>query len=107
MKNELLKKEYKDTFLSIKNLMIKARTEILKTVNMSLILSYWEIGRIIVEDEQNHLDRAEYGTKLLKQLSKDLTKEFGKGFSRTNLQNIRNLFLIYPKCQTLSGKLEK
>ena len=46
-----------------------------------------------------------YGKKLIADLSKRLTKEYGKGFSRSNLQNMRNFYLLYPICQTLSGKL--
>ena len=55
--------------------------------------------------EQNDKVRAAYGDKTLKQLSKTLTEEFGKGFSRSNLQNMRLLYLNYPKCQTASVKL--
>ena len=61
--------------------------------------------KVIIEDEQENSERAEYGKKLLKELSKKLTKEYGKGFSRYNLQNMRQFYLKYPICQTLSGKL--
>ena len=94
-----------DVLQNIKEIMHKARYELVQTVNTTLVKVYWKIGKTIVEDEQNHLDRAEYGTALIKELSKELTKEFGKGFSRSNLQNMRKLFLAYPKSQTLSGKL--
>ena len=57
------------------------------------------------KDEQENSERAEYGKRLLKELSKKLTKEYGKGFSRSNLQNMRQFYLKYPICQTLSGKL--
>ncbi len=66
---------------------------------------YWNIGRVIVEHEQNQNVRAEYGKEVLKQVSRTLTKEFSKGFSRSNLQNMRLLYLAYPKCQTQSVKL--
>lgn len=89
----------------IKQVMIEARNNVASTVNVELLRAYWEIGRIIVEDEQNHQDRADYGRALIKELAKELTKEFGRGFSRSNLQNMRNLYLAYPKSQTLSGKL--
>lgn len=58
-----------------------------------------------MEYEQNSNERAGYGKETIKQLSQVLSKEFGKGFSRSNLQNMRSLYLTYPKCQTLSGKL--
>jgi hypothetical protein len=70
-----------------------------------LLHAYWEIGRAIVENEQNGNVSPEYGKKLYAQLSKELTKEFGKGFSRSNLFNVRNFYLKYPIVQTLSGQL--
>ena len=94
-----------DVFNSIKTLMDKARNEVAREVNNILVQTYWEIGRIIVEDEQGHEQRAEYGKELINDLSRQLTREYGRGFSRSNLQNMRNLYLSYPICQTLSGKL--
>ena len=72
---------------------------------IELLSTYWNIGKIIVEHEQENNDRADYGKQTLKQLSKELTAEFGKGFSRSNLQNMHAFYLAYPICQTLSGKL--
>ena len=83
-----------DVFNSIKILMEKARNEVAREVNNILVQTYWEIGRIIVEDEQGHSERAEYGRELLKDLSKRLTKEFGRGFSVSNLQFMRRFFPI-------------
>ena len=85
--------------------MDKARNEVAREVNNILVQTYWEIGRIIVEDEQGHSERAEYGKELINDLSRQLTKEYGKGFSKSNLFNMRNLYLSYPIFQTLSGKL--
>ena len=96
---------HQDIFNNIKQLMDQARNRVSREVNNILIQTYWEIGRIIVEDEQGNLERAEYGKKLITDLSKRLTKEYGKGFSRANLQNMRNFYLLYPICQTLSSKL--
>lgn len=92
-------------FTEIKQVMFEARNNVASVVNVELLKAYWQIGMIIVQDEQNHQDRADYGKGLIKELSKELTKEFGRGFSRSNLQNMRNLYLDYPKSQTLSGKL--
>ena len=92
-------------YLQIKELMENARKQISVKINNILVQTYWEIGKIIIEDEQENSERAEYGKKLLKELSKKLTKEYGKGFSRSNLQNMRQFYLKYPICQTLSGKL--
>lgn len=99
------KKINKDIYSSIKALMDNARNSTAREVNNILIQTYWEIGRIIVEEEQGNSYRAEYGKQLITDLSKKLTKEYGNGFSRANLQNMRNFYLLYPICQTLSGKL--
>ena len=103
--NNNIDKVHDDVFNNIKSLMDEARKKVYRQVNNILLETYREIGRIIVEDEQDHAERAEYGKELLIDLSKRLTKEYGKGFSRSNLQNMRNLYLSYPICQTLSGKL--
>ena len=76
-------------YLQIKELMENAKKQVSVKINNILVQTYWEIGKIIVEDEQKNKERAEYGKKLLKELSKKLTKEYGKGFSRSNLQNMR------------------
>ncbi len=89
----------------IRNILDTARRNIAREVNNELIISYWKIGEIIIRYEQNDSIRAEYGEQTLKQLSKTLTAEFGKGFSRSNLQNMRSFYMNYEKCQTLSGKL--
>jgi predicted nuclease of restriction endonuclease-like (RecB) superfamily len=91
--------------LEIRKLLENARNNIAQQVNTELLTTYWNIGRIIVEYEQQSQLRAEYGKQTLKELSKELTREFGKGFSRSNLQNMRAFYLAYEKCQTPSGKL--
>ena len=67
--------------------------------------TYWEIGRLIVEHEQQGHKRASYGDFLLKKLASDLITRYGRGFSRTNLQQMREFYLSWPIRQTLSGKL--
>ena len=104
MSNEI-DKIHRDVYNSIKKLMYNARNNVAREVNNILIQTYWEIGKIIVEDEQGHSDRAEYGKQLITDLSKRLTKEYGKGFSKSNLFNMRNFYLSYPIFQTVSGKL--
>lgn len=74
-------------------------------INHELLATYWEVGRIIVEHEQKNPDRAEYGTATLKRLSRELTEEFGKGFSVSNLQFMRRFHLAYQKQQTVSVEL--
>lgn len=89
----------------IRTLLETARQTVAQQVNTQLLSTYWQIGRIIVEYEQQNQLRAEYGKQTLRELSKALTAEFGKGFSRSNLQNMRLFYLAYPNCQTLSGNL--
>lgn len=89
----------------IKSIILTSRSKVRTVVNDELLLSYWNIGKQIIEKEQEGSLRAQYGTQLLLKLSKQLTKELGKGFSRSNLQNMRNFYTTYQKCQTLSGKL--
>ena len=66
---------------------------------------YWNIGRIIAEPEQTVPERADYGKQTLKESARVLTREFGKGFSRANLYNMRQFYLTYEKIQTVSGQL--
>ena len=105
MANELDNANIRTIVKEIKTVLEEARSNVAKQVNNELLNSYWNIGRIIVEYEQTVPERADYGKQTLKELSKALTNEFGKGFSRSNLQNMRAFYLLYPKCQTLSGKL--
>lgn len=83
----------------------KAKQHIVAAVNSTMTATYYEIGRMIVEYEQGGKQRAEYGAKLLPELAKNLTARFGKGFSKSNLANMRQFYLMYsPIFQTLSGK---
>lgn len=93
-------------FQQVAELLQNARQQVLRTVNSTMTITYFEIGRIIVEEEQNGKDRAEYGKKLLTDLSKQLTKEFGKGFSVVNLENIRKFYLTYSKSESLTRILQ-
>ncbi|MCF6308138.1 MAG: PDDEXK nuclease domain-containing protein [Flavobacteriaceae bacterium] len=88
----------------IVDLLQSARQQVLVVVNKTMVITYFEIGRMIVEEEQNGKERADYGKSLLKELSKILTLEFGKGFSVTNLQQRKKFYSIYQKQQTLSAK---
>ena len=91
-----------DFYNNIAALLNSARRNIVKTVNKTMVYTYLEIGRMIVEEEQKGKERAEYGKQLLKGLSEKLTNEFGKGFSETNLKQMRQFYLTYSKSQTLS-----
>ncbi|MDU7026917.1 DUF1016 N-terminal domain-containing protein [Robinsoniella peoriensis] len=89
----------------IKTILDSSRNKVAAQVNTKLLSTYWKIGEIIVRYEQNDQIRAAYGENTLKQLSKSLSKEFGKGFSRSNIYNMRLFYLSYQKIQTVSGKL--
>src|SRR5690606_22765467 len=94
-------------FSQIIDLLQSARSSIVRTINQTMVQTYYEVGKMIVEEEQKGKDRAEYGKSLLQDLSKTLTREFGKGFSVTNIQQMRNFYLTYQKQQTVSVKSEK
>lgn len=85
----------------------EARKNTARAINTTMTVAYWLIGKRIVVEEQKGEDRAAYGEKLLKHLSKELTAEFGNGFSYTNLKNMRTFYKTYPdeKGQTLSAQL--
>ncbi|MDO4287761.1 MAG: PDDEXK nuclease domain-containing protein [Eubacterium sp.] len=104
---EILAKEsyLSSAVLEIKELLNRSRKAAVAHVNQELLSAYWHIGEIIVRYEQKEKIRAVYGEATLRQLSKILTKELGKGFSRSNLQNMRLFYQTYQKCQTVSGKL--
>ena len=113
----------KDLILEIRRLIQAARSQAAQSVDFIQVMTCFEIGRRLVLHEQRGQERAEYGTALLKKLSAALTEEFGRGFSRSNLQNMRKFYLTYAdrlpgkgqtasgtlpaeeKCQTPSGKL--
>ena len=84
-------------YIDIAELLNFARAKAYHTVNSIMVETYWKIGQRIVEEEQGGASRAEYGTKLIENLSRYLTDTFGKGFSEANLQNMRNFYLVYPE----------
>ena len=96
-----------DFYNKIAELLKNARSKVVQAVNKTMVYTYFEIGRTIVEEEQKGKERAEYGKQIIKELSKRLTREFGKGFSTTNLKQMRQFYLTYSKGQTLSDQFEK
>jgi len=93
-------------FQQVAELLQNARQQVLRTVNSTMTITYFEIGRIIVEEEQNGKDRAAYGKQLLKGLSKQLTEEFGKGFSVESLDRMRKFYQIYSISSSPMTKLQ-
>ena len=80
---------YNNLLDRIPNILVEARTKVVREINKAQVLAYWKIGREIVEFERKGKIRAEYGEELIKRLSKDMTEKFGKGFSEMNLRNMR------------------
>lgn len=89
----------------VAELLEQARNQVATVVNLTMVHTYFEIGRTIVEDGQQGEARAEYGKKVLKELSIKLKERFGKGFSVDNLQNMRKFFLVFSKYETVSSIL--
>ena len=83
----------------------QTRQQTKQVVNQQMVQTYWHIGHLIVEHEQQGQERAEYGKQLLKQLSKRLKNDFGRGFDTTNLRNMRQLYLTFPKRDALRREL--
>ncbi len=108
MKNKVIGPGHYNNLLDrIANILVEARTKVVREINKAQVLVYWEIGREIVEFEQKGKLRAEYGQRLLIKLSEDLTQKFGKGFSVDNLQLMRKFCMTFPGKQiyeTLSRK---
>jgi len=103
--NVRAKDHYRELKERIGELLRTGRKQAVQAVNTILLQTYWHIGRYIVEYEQKGNIKAEYGSELLDRLSRDLTTEFGKGFSRSNLVYIRKFYLVFPKSETLSHQL--
>ena len=89
----------------IKSVLESSRQKIAVEVNTTLLHTYWQIGKFIVEDESLHVGDIEYEKKSLRQLSKILTEEFGKGFSRSNISNMCQFYLTHEDVRTVSGQL--
>src|SRR3990172_9878954 len=88
---------HKKLYENIKTLLHEARSSVARNINTAMVMTYFEIGRMIVMDEQQGKKRAGYAEETLKNLSLDLTKEFGKGFSERILGAFRQFYLTYNK----------
>ena len=89
----------------IKTLLHTSRQHLQQTVNTTMVQTYWNIGRLIVEDELGGKERAEYGKKQLEQIAETLTKEFGKGFDVRNLRYMRQFYQAFPIVNTVRSEL--
>lgn len=94
--------------LEIKQILAQARQKTYQAINFAMIDAYWNIGKKIILEKQNGKERASYGSEIIKNLSKELTLDFGKGFSERNLRNFRLFYTTFPEIsiwQTVSAKL--
>ena len=94
-------------FQSVKEIIRQSREKVFRIANSRLLLTYWQIGKLIVEDEQQGKERAEYGKYTLKNLSQKLSLEFGKGFDESNLRNMRSFYQAFPIRDAVRHELER
>lgn len=96
---------YTNLLQNIGNVLGKGRQQMATAVNTAMVQTYWNIGRHIVEYEQQGKERADYGSNLINKLSHDLSNLYGKGFSKSNILYIRKLYTTFRKSETLSHLL--
>ena len=96
---------FEDFYKRIKEILETTRTKVYLTVNFEMVQAYWNIGRIIVEEEQSGKDRAAYGSFLIETLAARLTQEYGKGFTKSNLGYMRQFYKTFEKDHALRGEL--
>lgn len=97
IKNKGITPTYIHLLDDVKQIIDSARRQAYAAINQTMVNAYWQLGKRIVEEEQNGKNRADYGKQLLKQLSKSLTEEYGKGFSVQNLYGFRQFYLTFPE----------
>lgn len=97
MENDLIL--YQSFITDIKTIIAAGRDSTYRAANAAMIMTYWGIGKRIVEQEQNGEHRAEYGKHLISMLSDELMKEYGKGFSEKNLRYFRKFYIMFPDCE--------
>lgn len=102
MSNDLVNN---NLYNKISELLQKAQSQVKQQVNSLMVITYWNVGKLIVEDEQQGNDRAEYGKAILQELSDKLTIKFGKGFDITNLRKMRQFYNLFQKQDSVSLEL--
>jgi len=109
MRNKVKTSNYHNLLQKVSHLLEEARRKVAKQINSVITDTYWQIGKLIVEEEQQGKERAKYGEELIRKLSKDLSKRFGKGFNASNLWNMRQFYLTYPKLYSprIKSEIEK
>lgn len=92
-------------YSDIQHLIEEGKNNAYRAVNFAMVQTYWHIGKLIIEQEQSGKGRAEYGEEIVKQLSKRLTKSYGKGFNERNLWYIKKFYQAWPKVNALRSEL--
>lgn len=92
-------------YTEIKHIIEEGKSNAYRAVNFAMVQTYWHIGKLIVENEQSGNQKAAYGEELIKQLSKRLTVEYGKGFTETNLKYMRQFYTVFKKSHALRDQL--
>lgn len=100
-----MQKQPGDIYARVRKIIENARGNIARSINTEMVITYWQIGKEVVEEEQRGKKRAEYGEKILENLSQELTADFGKGFDFSNLTNMRKFYLVYPILDALRQEL--
>lgn len=104
MNNEIINNKFNNLFNNIKDLVINSRNKVYQTVNTEMLSLYWNIGKAIIEIQKG-AEKASYGDFILDKLSQKLTNEFGKGFSKRNLERMRKFYICFPIATTVSSQL--
>ena len=109
MKKGIVKKgnEYRRLLSEISGIITQGKTTVLRQIDVTQVITYWFVGRRIVEFYQQGEYRAEYGEQILIRLSRDLLSRFGKGFSVDNLENMRRFYTGFPKISKISETVSR
>lgn len=92
-------------YQNIRNTILNAKSKVATVVNSTIVATYWQIGKYIVEEEQGGAERATYGKALISNLAEKLTEEFGNAYSKRNLLYIKKFYLLFPKVNALRSEL--
>ena len=106
MSQEIMKLNYNELLKNVSKVLEEARLKAVRQINTVMVETYWQIGMLILKEEQNGKERAEYGEELIKKLSIDLTKKYGRGFTSANLWNMRQFYSTYPKLYAVRRESE-
>lgn len=104
-KKNLPAKTIESLYSNVKQIIEQARNNVYRAANFAMVQAYWHIGKLIIEEEQSGKQRAEYGEQLIEELASRLASEYGKGFDRTNVWNMRKFFSTFPKLDAVRQEL--